>query len=129
MSECIICKGKKPKDIGREFTFCKMNEFEAAIAPYIWGDSSAWTIKVSGLSIDYYLTKAQEDINRGIAYEDTVFYDIICKLIDKNVKLAMWYDIYYEELPTYHELEDILAVCYKGITDISGMCEVYFKME
>ena len=63
------------------------------MAPYIWGDSNAWTIKVNGLSIDYYLTKAQEDISRGIAYED---------------------------LSIYHELEEILAVCYKEITDISG---------
>ena len=129
MSECIICKGKKTEDIGKEFTFCKLDEFETTIASYIWSDSNAWTIKVNGLSIDYYLTKAQKDISRGVAYEDTMFYCIISKLVNKNVKLAMWYDIYYEELPTYCKLEDILMACYKGITDISGMCEVYFKME
>ena len=52
-------------------------------------------------------------------------YDIISKLINQNVKLVMWYDIYYEKLPTYHELEDILAVCYKAITDIVCFINMY----
>jgi len=128
MSECIICKGKKPKDIGREFDFYELDDFEASVAPYIWDESDIWTIKVNGLSIDFYLTQAQEDINHGIAYKNTKFYNIISKLICSNVKLAMWYDIYYENLPVYNTLDDILSLCYMGIIDSSGMCEVYFKM-
>lgn len=128
MSECIICKGKKPKDIGNEFVFYGLNDFEASVAPYIWDEPDIWTIKVNGLSIDFYLTQAQEDINHGIAYKDTIFYNIISKLICSNVKLAMWYDIYYEDLPVYNTLDDILSLCYMGITDSSGMCEIYFKM-
>ena len=128
MSECIICKGKKPTDIGDKFMICETDSFESMVAKYIWDEVDIWTVKVNGYSIDFYLTKAQEEINQGESYKSTEFYKIISKLISSNVKLAMWYDIYYENLPVYNTLDEILSACYKGITDSSGMCEVYFQM-
>lgn len=129
VSEYILCKGEKVINTRLGITVCELDEFLQDISNQIWKDSLVWTIKIKGHSIDYYLTKAQIEINRGITFEKTEFYAILCELIKNDIKLAMWYDIYYEELPVYNNLKDIIIACYTGIIDKSGMCEVYFRME
>lgn len=129
MSECILCKGEKVINFGLGIVVCELDQFLQDISNQIWKDSLVWTIKIRGHSIDYYLTKAQVEINRGIIFEKTEFYAILCELIKHGIKLAMWYDIYYEDLPVCNNLKDILIACYEGITDKTGMCEVYFRME
>ena len=124
MSECIICMGDKPQKINKWATVLPLDNFLGPIALELWGAQDAWTIP----DIDYYLTKAQSEMNNGIKFEETEFYTIICLLLDSGVKIAMWYDIYYEDLPICTSKEEILSECYTGITDISGMCEVYFMM-
>ncbi len=48
--------------------------------------------------------------------------------LKNKIKIAMWYDIYCEDLPLCENKQEVLRECYNGIADISGMCEVYFMM-
>lgn len=130
MSECLICKGKKPCDLGKEIAIVELDSFLKKYACLIWDDSSdVWTIKIAGKDIDFYLTEAQVDIQNGVAYENTMFYLIIKELLKNDIKMAMWYAEFYEDLPLCKSEIDVLEICYKDIIDISGMCEVYFMKD
>lgn len=130
MSECLICKGKQPNDLKKGIIVSPLDAFLRKCAYSIWKDvNNVWTIKIKGKDIDFYLTKAQVDIQRGIAYEDTEFYLIMKELLKHDLKLAMWYDEFFEDLPLCKNEVDVLKMCYKGIIDASGMCEVYFITE
>lgn len=126
MSEYILCKGKKDKlDILNSILITETDVFMKKVASTIWLDDDVWSIKVDGKEIDYYLTKAQKDIINGLDFLETELYKIISELIDCNISFAMWYDIYYEDLPIYTDKMTVKDACYNGIIDISGMCEVY----
>ena len=127
-SECLICKGPKPSIKDERITIIPLDEFLSSVALEIWGNVDAWTIKFNDMDIDNILTKSQVDVNSGVEFEKTEFYTIICLLINHGVKIAMWYDIYSEDLPICKNRKEVLIECYRGITDISGMCEIYFKM-
>ncbi|MBE5954583.1 MAG: hypothetical protein E7257_10615 [Lachnospiraceae bacterium] len=130
MSECLICKGKKLDNYKEGIVVVELDSFLQKYASLIWNDSSdVWTIKIAGKDIDFYLTKAQVDIQNGIAYEDTKFYLIMKELLKNDVKIAMWYSEFYEDLPLCKGEIEVLKMCYEGIVDISGMCEVYFKTD
>lgn len=130
MSECLICKGKKPNNLKEGIRVAELDSFLQKYATLIWNDSNnVWTIKIAGKDIDFYLTKAQVDIQNGIAYEDTKFYSIMKELLKNDVKIAMWYSEFYEDLPLCKGEIEVLKTCYKGIVDISGMCEVYLMTD
>lgn len=130
MSECIICKGYKTNNLNFEIVSVELDCFLQEQALKIWKDTDEiWTIKIKEKDIDSYLTKAQKEISQGIAFEETEFYMIINELLASNVKIAMWYDTYCEDLPMCKTKEEVLKVCHDGIADISGMCEVYFMMD
>lgn len=127
MSELIICKGKRPNNLKEEIQIAELDPFLKKCATLIWNDTSdVWTIKITGNDIDFYLTKAQVDIQNGVAYEDTKFYLIMKELLKNDIKIAMWYSDFYEDLPLCNDEIEVLKLCYEGIIDISGMCEVYF---
>ncbi|MBQ8527052.1 MAG: hypothetical protein IJ429_01135 [Lachnospiraceae bacterium] len=130
MSECIICKGYKTSNLNFEIVSVELDCFLQEQALKIWKDTDEiWTIKIKEKDIDSYLTKAQKEISQGIAFEETEFYMIINELLASNVKIAMWYDTYCEDLPMCKTKEEVLKACHDGIADISGMCEVYFMMD
>lgn len=129
MSECMICKGMKPNNFKFGIVAIELDDFLRAQASKIWSDNDeVWTINIEEKDIDFYLTKAQEEINRGIAFEKTYFYKIINELLKNGIKIAMWYDTYCEDLPLCKNNIEVLNACYNGIVDVSGMCEVYFMM-
>ena len=129
ISECIICKGHKPSDLKLGIAVIELDDFLRNQVSKIWSDTNQiWTITIEGKDIDFYLTKAQEEINRGIAFEKTDFYIILNELLQNGFKIAMWYDTYCEDLPLCRNQMEVLEACYNGIADISGMCEVYFRM-
>ncbi len=129
MSECIICKGYKPNSLKFGIVTVEADDFLREQASKIWKDmDDIWTVKINGKDIDDYLTKAQGEMNEGIAFEKTDFYLIMSELLKNEVKIAMWYDTYCEDLPLCGSKEEVLNACYEGIADISGMCEVYFVM-
>ena len=129
MSEYIICKGNRTSDFGMGISVVDLDDFLLEMSLKVWTDCyDIWTIEMSGESIDYYLTKAQEDIARNIRFQETIFYKIITNLLSKDVKVAMWYDTYCEGLPLCGSITEVLKRCYDGMIDPSGMCEVYFKM-
>lgn len=126
MSECLICKAKKQIDFKEGIEIVELDPFLQKYASLIWNDSNdVWTIKIAEKDIDFYLTKAQVEIQNGTAYEDTKFYLIMKELLKNDVKIAMWYSEFYENLPLCKDEIQVLELCYEGITDISGMCEVY----
>ena len=130
MSECLICKGKKPDNLKKGIRVTELDSFLQKCASEIWNDiGDVWTIKIVGNDIDFYLTKAQADIQNGVAYEDTKFYSIMKELLMYDIKIAMWYDEFYEDLPLCKDEIEVLEICYEGIVDISGMCEVYFMTD
>ncbi len=130
MSECLICKAKKPIDFKEGIEIVELDSFLQKYASLIWNDSNdVWTIKIAEKDIDFYLTKAQVEIQNGIAYEDTKFYLIMKELLKNDVKIAMWYSEFYEDLPLCKDEIQVLELCYEGITDISGMCEVYLMTD
>lgn len=130
MSECLICKGKKQINFKEEIEIVELDPFLQKYASLIWNDcNDVWTIKIAEKDIDFYLTKAQVEIQNGIAYEDTKFYLIIKELLKNDIKIAMWYSEFYENLPLCKDEVQVLELCYEGITDISGMCEVYLMTE
>ena len=125
----MICKGHKTVDLEQGIIVTELDTFLQEMSSYIWdGNNEIWTIKINDKSIDFYLTKAQREISCGEKFEDTEFYAIIKELLEKGVKLAMWYDTYCEELPLCGNIEEVMKVCYNGILDSSGICEVYFRM-
>ena len=129
-SECLICKAKKPIDFKEGIEIVELDSFLQKYASLIWNDSNdVWTIKIAEKDIDFYLTKAQVEIQNGIAYEDTKFYLIMKELLKNDVKIAMWYSEFYEDLPLCKDEIQVLELCYEGITDISGMCEVYLMTD
>lgn len=129
MSECIICKGNKPSNLKFGIVAIELDDFLRKQISKIWNDNNQiWTIIIKGKDIDFYLTKAQEEMNEGIAFEKTFFYIIINELLENGFKIAMWYDTYCENLPLCRNQTEVLKACYNGIVDISGMCEVYFRM-
>lgn len=130
MSECLICKAKKPIDFKEGIEIVELDSFLQKYASLIWNDSNdVWTIKIAEKDIDFYLTKAQVEIQNGIAYEDTKFYLIMKELLKNDVEIAMWYSEFYEDLPLCKDEIQVLELCYEGITDISGMCEVYLMTD
>lgn len=130
MSECLICKAKKPIDFKEGIEIVELDSFLQKYASLIWNDSNdVWTIKIAEKDIDFYLIKAQVEIQNGIAYEDTKFYLIMKELLKNDVKIAMWYSEFYEDLPLCKDEIQVLELCYEGITDISGMCEVYLMTD
>lgn len=130
MSECLICKGKKPNNLKEGIEVVELDSFLQKYASLIWNDSSdVWTIKITGKDIDFYLTKAQVDIQNMIPYENTKFYLIMKELLKNGIKIAMWYSEFYEDLPLCKGEKEVLEVCHEGIVDISGMCEVYLKTD
>lgn len=130
MSECLICKAKKQIDFKEGIEIVELDSFLQKYASLIWNDSNdVWTIKIAEKDIDFYLTKAQVEIQNGIAYEDTKFYLIMKELLKNDVKIAMWYSEFYEDLPLCKDEIQVLELCYEGITDISGMCEVYLMTD
>lgn len=129
MSECIICKGYKPNNLNHEIVVVELDCFLQEQASKIWNCvDEIWTVKIKEKDIDFYLTKAQREINEGTAFEKTDFYMIMNELLESEIKIAMWYDTYCEDLPLCRTKEEVLKACYEGIVDISGMCEVYFMM-
>ena len=129
MSEYIICKGHKPSTFKFGIIPIQLDDFLKKQAFKIWGgQNEVWTIKIGEKDIDFYLTKAQMEINNGIEFKKTEFYNIIDELLKNKIKIAMWYDIYCEDLPLCENKHEVLRECYNGIVDISGMCEVYFMM-
>lgn len=129
MSECIICKGHKPSNLKFGIVAIELDDFLRNQVFKIWSDiNQTWTITIEGKDIDFYLTKAQEEVNRGNAFEETSFYMILNELLKNGFKIAMWYDTYCEDLPLCKNQIEVLEACYNGIVDISGMCEVYFRM-
>lgn len=129
MSECMICKGHKSNNFKFGIVAIELDDFLREQASKIWGDTDeVWTINIKEKDIDFYLTKAQEEINRGIIFEKTDFYMIINELLMNGLKIAMWYDTYCEDLPLCKNKMEVLDACYNGIVDVSGMCEVYFMM-
>lgn len=128
MSEYIICKGGK-NFLKSGITVVELDDFLKKVSAQIWqNNNDVWTIKVDEHEIDYYLTKAQLDMCNGIRFEETTFYTIITELLSKGVKIAMWYDIYCEDLPLCNNELEVYKMCYNGIIEPSGMCEVYFVM-
>lgn len=127
MSECILCKGDKKQlaNISSRISILKLDNFMKEAALKIWLDSNAWSIKIDGKDIDYFLTKAQKEMNEGIDYAMTEIYSIISDLIKSNISFAMWYDTFFEDLPVCENEQKVKDACYDGIKDISGMCEVY----
>lgn len=129
MSECIICKGNKINNLKFGMVAIELDDFLREQAPKIWGNADEiWTINIKEKDIDFYLTKAQREINMGINFEETDFYIIMNELLDSGFKIAMWYDTYCEDLPLCRSKIEVMDACYNGIVDVSGMCEVYFKM-
>ncbi len=129
MSECLICKGHKPNNLKFGIVAIELDDFLREQASKIWSDTGEiWTINIKEKDIDFYLTKAQEEINKGILFEKTDFYMIMSELLENGFKIAMWYDTYCEELPLCESKREVLDACYNGIADVSGMCEVYFMM-
>lgn len=128
MSECLICRGSRNVNISNKILIYEPGNFLKDIAFKLWGDCDVWTIKINGKDIDYYLTDAQYEMNKGIGFEKTELYNILNELVDSGIKLAMWYDTYYEDLPLCTTKEEVLSICRDGIMDVSGMCEVYFIM-
>lgn len=130
MSECIICKGHKSSNLKFGIVAVELDDFLQEQASKIWKyTDEIWTIKIKEKCIDFYLTKAQREINEGVAFEKTDFYIIINELLESGFKIAMWYSTYCEDLPLCRSKEEVLNACYEGIVDISGMCEVYFMMD
>lgn len=129
MSECMICKGQKPNNFKFGIVAIELDDFLREQASKIWSDTDeVWTISIKEKDIDFYLTKAQEEINKGVVFEKTDFYMIINELLESGFKIAMWYDTYCEDLPLCKSKIEVLDTCYDGIMDVSGMCEVYFMM-
>lgn len=130
MSECMICKGHKSGNLKFGIVAIELDDFMRKQASKIWCDTDEiWTISIKEKDIDFYLTKAQQEINKGIIFEKTDFYMIMNELLDSGCKIAMWYDTYCENLPLCKNKIEVLDACYNGIVDISGMCEVYFMMD
>ncbi|WP_304577006.1 hypothetical protein [Romboutsia ilealis] len=127
MSECILCKGDKKQleDISERFSILKLDGFMKNVACKIWPDNEAWSLLIDGKEIDYYLTKAQKEMNDGVDFSATEICDIISVLMERNISFAMWYDIFYEDLPVYKNELEVKSSCCEGIRDVSGMCEVY----
>ena len=129
MSEYIICKGNRKADFERCISVVELDDFLKEMSLKVWPDCyDIWTIEINGYGIDYYLTKAQEDLARNTKFQETVFYKIITNLLGNDVKVAMWYDTYCESLPLCKSVTDVLKICYDEIVAPSGMCEVYFTM-
>ncbi|MBQ4282906.1 MAG: hypothetical protein IJB96_03150 [Lachnospira sp.] len=130
MNEYIICKSDIMIELGNGISVIEPGEFLSELSFKVWPEGTeVWTIEINGRSIDYYLTEAQYEIGKGIVFEKTKFYEIITQLIGNGVKVAMWYDTYCEELPICNGLSEVYSTCYSGITDGSGMCEVYFRTD
>ena len=112
MSECILCKGDKKQleDISERFSILKLDGFMKNVACKIWPDNEAWSLLIDGKEIDYSATE---------------ICDIISVLMERNISFAMWYDIFYEDLPVYKNELEVKSSCCEGIRDVSGMCEVY----
>ena len=129
MSEFIICKGHKLNNLKFGMVAIELDDFLREQASKIWSNTDEiWTINIKEKDIDFYLTKAQEEINKGITFEKTDFYVIMNELLESGFKIAMWYDTYSEDLPLCRSKIEVMDACYNGIVDVSGMCEVYFKM-
>ena len=124
MSECIICKGNGHlSDLG--FSIVDASDFLMRGAFWLGGTSDIWTFKYKGKEIDSIITDAQSQMHKGIRYQDTQIYKLLNCLIDNNIRFAMWYDVYVENLDLCNTKDEVLNACYEQIMDESGMCEVY----
>lgn len=127
MSEYILCRGKEINKLPPYINVVKANLFLENVARVLWEDKNAWTITVANHSIDYFLLEAKEEIVSGLQLNETKLFEIIRELTIHKIQFAMWYDVFYDELPKCKELSDIYDLCMEGIMDKSGMCEVYFE--
>ena len=124
MSECIICKGNGQLS-SLEFSIVDTSDFLMRGAFWLGGTSDIWTFKYKGKEIDNIITDAQRQMQTGVRYQDTQIYKLLNCLIDNNIRFAMWYDIYVENLDLCNTKDEVLKACYEQIMDESGMCEVY----
>jgi len=124
MSECIICKGSSQLS-ALGFSILDTNDFLMRGAFWLGGTGDIWTFKYNGKEIDSIITDAQSQMHKGIQYQDTQIYKLLNCLIDNNIRFAMWYDGYVENLDLCNTKDEVLKACYEQIMDESGMCEVY----
>ena len=97
MSECIICKGNSQLS-ALGFSILDTNDFLMKGAFWLGGTNDIWTFKYNGKEIDTIITDAQSQMHKGIRYQDTQIYKLLNCLIDNNIRFAMWYDVYVENL-------------------------------
>lgn len=124
MSECILCKGNGQLKAS-DFSFINADDFLMRGAFWLGGTSDLWTFKYHGKEIDEIITDAQRQMQSGIRYQDTQIYKLLNCLIDNNIRFAMWYSEYTEDLDLCRTRDEVLETCYEQIMHESGMCEVY----
>lgn len=124
MSEYIICKGNvQLSDL--EISIVDTNNFLMRGSFWLGETSDIWTFKHKGKEIDNIITDAQSQMHKGVRYQDTQIYKLLNCLVNNNIRFAMWYDIYVDNLELCNTKDEVLKVCYEQIMDTSGMCEVY----
>ena len=127
MSEYILCKGKISVDKLERSTIYHypLDSFYERVCQFYWPNeikNDIWTIE-----IDQYLTEAQLQIYDGVEFENTIIYSILTQLLQCNSEIIMWYSDFYNDIPIVRSKQEFLKEVFDGITDISGMCEVYVR--
>lgn len=126
MSEYMICKGSTKGLAQPGLDIEKADDFLNKAAYWLGDDKeNIWTFRFENKETDTLLTDAQAQLQKGVRYEDTLIYKVLNILMDNNIAFAMWYSDYFDDLDICRTKEDVLKNCYDGITDKSGMCEVY----
>ncbi len=133
MSEYFLCKGEISQDKlkGVIIEYHPFEDFFNQICEYFWKNENKeniWTMDIDeDTAFDNALTEAQRQINDGVVFEETAIYESLKQLLDYDVEIVMWYDEFYDDIPVVYSEADFFKAVYDGITDKSGMCEVYVR--
>jgi len=127
MSELILCKGKiSLEKLGEnKIVYYPFGDIREEVCLFYWKDKNKddiWTVE-----IDHYLTEAQVQIYDGVEYEKTKIYCIFKQLLEYDLEIIMWYSDFYDDIPIVYSEQNFLKEVLNGITDKSGMCEVYVR--
>lgn len=133
MSQYILCKGKIPLEkLEGVIAYCyPFEEFYNEVCERFWTNETKkdrWTIEIDEYTdIDEYFTEAQRQINNGTKFFETKIYKVLKQLLNYNVEIVMWYSEFYDDIPNVCSEQELFENVFNGITDKSGMCEVYVR--
>lgn len=93
MSEYYICKGELPKEGIKRVNLIPvpLTKIDSEACEYLWREDerNIWLVNGYDNSIDHYFAEAQKKLLDEQAFENTMFYQIIKKLLVYKLEIIL----------------------------------------